>query len=264
MKYNIGDMVVITKDVSGHHIPVGIPVPINGRGKFFDYSTNIDGEFHYFDENEVTLLKTKTKTDMNAIRKMVYNMATDLLKANNTVTTLEIKTALRSKYPQYYWIQNSNGHTEGISEIMDVFATQGKFTYSDAGSYRIYSYKMAKTVRKTPMKKTAVKRAGSKVGKAAVKHTTTNSISRKKALHMIAGNRGHFFTATFIKKDGTTRTINAQYMKGVGSPAADWSAGYVRVKETGKMKTGHNAIRQVNLKTLKELRIAGNTYKVKR
>jgi hypothetical protein len=147
---------------------------------------------------------------------------------------------------------------------MDVFATQGKFTYSDAGSYRIYSYKMAKTVRKTPMKKTAVKRAGSKVGKAAVKHTTTNSISRKKALHMIAGNRGHFFTATFIKKDGTTRTINAQYMKGVGSPAADWSAGYVRVKETGKMKTGHNAIRQVNLKTLKELRIAGNTYKVKR
>ena len=70
---------------------------------------------------------------MKAMKDAVQKVAQDLAKANNTVTTLEIKTQLRRDYPYYYWDQTT------VSSYMDQLAGDGLFTYKDNGTYRIYS-----------------------------------------------------------------------------------------------------------------------------
>lgn len=85
-------------------------------------------------------------------------------------------------------------------------------------------------------------------------------ISRTAALKMIQGNKGRFFTAVFTKKDGTLRTINAQYL-----PDQDNSAlGYVKVRDQALIKKQPNdCTRQINLQTLSQIKIGGTLYKVK-
>lgn len=57
-----------------------------------------------------------------------------LLEANNTVTTLEVKNALRSEYKALYWTQDF------ISDTMKLMAEDGTLEFEDQGTYRIYSY----------------------------------------------------------------------------------------------------------------------------
>lgn len=81
--------------------------------------------------NQVTL----KQIDMKAMKNAVLSTAKDLLKANNTVTTLEIKLQLRKDFPYYYWDQST------VSKYMDGFAGDGIFHYrnSSDGTHRIYS-----------------------------------------------------------------------------------------------------------------------------
>lgn len=90
-----------------------------------------DGNCLKVSENEIYLLN-KTIT-MKAMKDAVLKVATDLANANNTVTTLELKTELRRDYPYYYWDQKA------VSTFMDQLAGDGVFTYTDNGTYRIYS-----------------------------------------------------------------------------------------------------------------------------
>lgn len=73
------------------------------------------------------------QTDMKAMKDACLTVAKQLAKANNTVTTLEIKTELRRDYPYFYWTQDV------VSKIMDSLAGDGIFTYKDNSTYRIYS-----------------------------------------------------------------------------------------------------------------------------
>jgi hypothetical protein len=77
-------------------------------------------------------VKLKT-TDMKAMKDACLTVATSLAKANNTVTTLEIKTELRRDYPYFFWTQDT------VSKFMDQLAGDGVFTYTDNGTYRTYS-----------------------------------------------------------------------------------------------------------------------------
>ena len=70
---------------------------------------------------------------MKAMKQAVLETAKSLLKANNKVTTLEIKLELRRDYPYYYWDQ------ETVSSYMAQFAGDGIFNYTDNGTYREYS-----------------------------------------------------------------------------------------------------------------------------
>lgn len=70
---------------------------------------------------------------MKQMKDAVLTVAKGLLKANNTVTTLEIKLELRRDYGYYFWTQKV------VSDYMDQFAGDGIFTYIDNGTYRIYS-----------------------------------------------------------------------------------------------------------------------------
>ena len=68
-----------------------------------------------------------------AKQEKVLKVAKELCKANNTVTTLEIKNELRRRYSTNKWNQSD------ISNLMSDFQKDGKFTFTDNGIFRIYS-----------------------------------------------------------------------------------------------------------------------------
>lgn len=70
---------------------------------------------------------------MKAMKDACLTVAKQLAKANNTVTTLEIKNELRRDYPYYFWQQQT------VSDYMSQLAADGVFTYTDNGSFRVYS-----------------------------------------------------------------------------------------------------------------------------
>jgi hypothetical protein len=80
-------------------------------------------------------------------------------------------------------------------------------------------------------------------------------ISKEKALELMTNNKGRFFTATFIKKNGEERTINGKY-KSVSK------LGYVKIAEHNVGTKEAGRIRNVNLQTIKALKIGGQLCKV--
>jgi len=86
-------------------------------------------------------------------------------------------------------------------------------------------------------------------------------INRNKAVEVIKATNGGFFTATFIKKDGTVRTMNgrlgvAKDLKGVGSTVARPDTPYITVYES------KGQYRVLNLNTLTEIHANHEIYKV--
>lgn len=181
------------------------------------------------------------------VKAAVVKAANELLVANNTVTTLELKVKLIKDEPLINWKQTM------VSDIMKELYSENMFTFVDNGTFRVYSAPVKPKVVKAKPNVTVTNTT--KVAKP-----TGKTISRKVALDLIQNNRGHFFTAIFTKKDGTDRVMNAQYLK----DQKDMSLGYVKVREASKLKTTPNdCTRNLNLQTLKQLKIAGATYNVK-
>lgn len=242
----IGETVKITQNLSGHPFKIGDAVRVFRvfNNNYFDVC--IKGDCW-----TIHLSEFKTITEyMQQMRQAVLTTATRLAKANNTVTTLELKTELRKTHPSFYWIQTSKGPNTGVSEYMNELAKAGRFTYTDNGNHRVYSLIGFKP--KAPAIKVTTPKSTTSV-------TNTSRITRKKAYDLMKGSKGHFFTAVFIKKDNTQRTINCQFMKDQGN-----STNYIRVKEAGKLKTGENPIRQINIDTLLGLRIGGQNYRIRK
>jgi hypothetical protein len=88
-------------------------------------------------------------------------------------------------------------------------------------------------------------------------------ISTEEAKQMIYNTKGKIFTVTFIKKDGTTRVMNARlgvkkYLKGGELPYDPKAFGYIPVFDLQKM-----SYRIVNTNTIQKLKIGQNTYNVR-
>lgn len=205
--------------------------------------------------NKITqtiLLKDMTKIKAKAQSTDILSVATNLARANNTVTTLEIKTELR---------KNFNVTQDEVHRAMINFAQKGLFSFKDNGTYRIYSLvKNVKNMKKRGLVKgsaTALAAGAKAAATRAAKNA--NVITRQKAHELMKNSKGQFFTVEYLKKDRTERTLNGQYVVGQNPNAL----GYVLVKESGKLKKGENPIRNVNLQTLKSLKIKGVQYKVK-
>lgn len=187
---------------------------------------------------------------MQQMRNATYTVAQELLKPNNTVTDVEIKAKLINDYPDFYWSQ------ERVTLFMNEYAKKGLFTYKDNSTYRTYSDPLISIIRKVIGAKP--KKVAKKVTKKA-KVAPVPKISRMTALKLIENNKGHFFTATFIKKDNSTRLINCRYLK----DQTNSHLGYVKVIDEKLRKLNPNdCTRQINLQTLTDLNIAGKTYKV--
>jgi hypothetical protein len=119
------------------------------------------------------------QAQINLVEQVAYN----LCKANNTITTLEIKTTLRKPpYNDYPWAQHV------VSEIMIGLQQAGKFDFKDQGTYRIYS--IAGSIPKTAQTSTfkAIK-------KAKVKRTRSSAITDTlTASQLISQSKGKFLT----------------------------------------------------------------------
>lgn len=89
--------------------------------------------------------------------------------------------------------------------------------------------------------------------------STSNRISKSKALDLIKNSNGKFFTVTFIKKDGTRRVMNGQHTTDMGVS----SLGYINVKDITAVRRKETAtIKSVNLQTIESIRLNSVTYKV--
>lgn len=97
---------------------------------------------------------------------------------------------------------------------------------------------------------------------AETPETPAGSITKEQAKQLIKDTKGKFFTVTFIKKDGTTRVMNARlgvkvYLKGGELPYNPDEKGLIPVYD---VKTG--GYRMVNVNTITKLKIGNNEYNV--
>ena len=198
-----------------------------------------------------------------ALKQKVY----ELLQANNTITTLEVKLALRKSNTKDTWNQVD------VSRAMQFMADNGELTFHDNGTYRTYS--MATTIPaknsnfgsvtlngkpQQPVSKNVIvpkttmgkKLAKVKAPKAPVKKET---IGKNKALQVIQGTNNKFFGVTFTKKDNTERKMTCRIDKNDLTPTA---LGYLRVIDTVE-----NVVKNLNLQTLSEIRTNNTIYKIR-
>jgi hypothetical protein len=89
------------------------------------------------------------------------------------------------------------------------------------------------------------------------------SITKQQAEDMIKASKGKIFTVTFIKKDGSTRVMNARlgvkaYLQGGKLPYNPEEKGLLPLFDI-QIKS----YRVINLSTINELTIGGKTYEVK-
>lgn len=238
----IGEKVTVVGSTSNHRFTSGMDVLVirQMNDEIVDCVDLSTGDCSMISINDL-----KTENNMKIMKQAVLNTALRLCKANNQVTTLEIKVELMKTHPYFHWIQNTKGAVIGVSDYMDQLQKEGHFTFTTNGTYRIYTAVGVKPSKRSKPVSTPV--------------TSGNTISRQRAFDMMANNKGHFFTATFVKQNGDMRTINCQYLK----TQTGANSGYVMVREAGKMKQGVNAIRQINLQTLQNIRIGGQNYVIK-
>lgn len=115
----------------------------------------------------------KIKTDL--IKEETLN----LLKANNKVTTLEVKLSLMSKCPAIFWKQKE------VSDVLKEMAdNEDLFVSSDTGTHRIYSLVDSKPMPYKP-----------------------------KVIDVLEKSKGKFITISFIKKNGDYRVMNCKFIK---------------------------------------------------
>lgn len=235
---------------------------------------------------KIKSMKKANVTSMTVAERKaaVLKVAQDLCVPNNTVTTLELKLELRNRWPNIEWNKYYSGSIPGVSDLFHELVQEGRFkSVDDNGTFQTYADTSRPTPTKEALKKvpvytkqtktvyTALSTASTPTSIAAPKPKKDSTadkaivsapvqrISRKKALQLMQDNKGRFFTVVFKKKDGTTRTMNAQYMKDQDQSVL----GYVKVREASKLKTDPaDSVRQINLQTLSQVKIGGSLYKI--
>ena len=194
-----------------------------------------------------------------------------MLHENESTTAKTIKTRLASEHGEYSW------STSVIGEQLKKYANEGSIILSVAGKADLPKVivkektakveepiKAPKAIAEADEPKLVTSKLvpGETVDTAKVKTLRTKGmtpISRVKAMEMMENNKGRFFSAEFISKKNKTRVINCQYLPNQGES----KLGYVKVREASKMRIkASNNIRQVNMQTIKYLRLGGTTYKV--
>lgn len=110
-----------------------IVMPVKVFREFKDGTVDVCDEDGNCFKTIVENLTNKIDNNMKAMKDACLTVAKDLLKANNKVTTLEVKVQARRDYPYFFWDQKT------VSSFMDQFAGDGIMTYTDNGTYRTYS-----------------------------------------------------------------------------------------------------------------------------
>lgn len=199
--------------------------------------------------SKTTIKFSPTATFSTSMLSMLKAAVTALLKANNTVSTLEVKTKLRADYPSYSWYQSD------ISRAMQYLYDNGTLTYKDNGTFRTYSAVKSSATTTTTTKVAAKKTATKKAASTTATTGTKKNIGKNDALKLIQSTNGKFFGVTFTKKDNTERKMRCRIDPTNTAPN---SLGYIKLIDTVDMVAKH-----INLQTLSEIRINKITYKVR-
>jgi hypothetical protein len=291
IEYKVGDLVKIIKNRTNHRFKIGERVRVRSeKNGFIDTCESLNKHnWWWVDNSEVTPVKEKTNNKQSSIKTETMNITkTDMKNAVETVanqlasklgriTTLELKNELMNVFPAIVWNQYTTGVVSGVSDLFHELVREGKFySIADNGTYQTYlpqgvrkgtANALGTAIKKANPKKTKVVALGGTLPASTTVSVTTTKKAAKKAKKptytvtqlrdMMKNNKGHFFTATFISQKGE-RTINGQYVSNqVIKPGQEH---YVIVREAVKMKkTPTDDIRQINLNTLKSLKIAGKT-----
>ena len=97
--------------------------------------------------------------------------------------------------------------------------------------------------------------------------TPPGTITKEEAKNLIKATKGKFFTVTFTKNDGSTRTMNARlgvkmYLKGGSLPYDPESKGLIPVWDPVAQKEKGNGYRQIRISTITKLKIGNSIYNV--
>ena len=171
------------------------------------------------------------------MKNEILNVALELCKVTNNVTTLEIKQELIQRFPKTFWKQ------QDISDAMVEFAQEGKFTYTD--TFRIYSNVVIGNLN------TIVNKTVKNVKKANAVAPTIVICSRTELAKHVEKNKGHFITIVHKKK--TTGESNLMNVQVYGDKT---ELGAFRCKEKGQVK-------QFYPTDLLEVRVKNFIYKLK-
>lgn len=214
-------------------------------GKKYDICDD-NGNCLAVDESEIFKTQSNNNT-MKAMKDAVLAVAKSLAKANNTVTTLEIKTELRRDYPYYFWTQKA------VSDYMDQLAGDGVFTYKDNGTYRIYSLTKTKATA-GPVSKSIVSVTTSTGGGIA---KVSGTVATKKAPVRKSKNttsRATISRANVLKLV-TDPNFESMSITGIGTVTL------VTVKSQKKSVQGY--LTPSKLSKLTHVKVSGRVYEVK-
>lgn len=157
------------------------------------------------------------------------------LKSTNQTTVEDVKLQTRKSYPDFYTT------TADVENVINNMVNEGVLVANGD----VYSDPRVEV-------KTSVKAS------KQIAELKTKNISRSKAADLIRNSKGAIFSATFIKKDRTLRTINCKLHEKGGNG----ELGYIKVNEIGKIKKGEPAVRNLNLQTLQQLSMHGKVLNV--
>ena len=166
---------------------------------------------------------------LKKIEQQVLDVLIDSFKHTDTVTTLDIKEELRKRYPTERWYQSD------VSSAMNYIYASGalpNLQYNDNGKYREYNIPQVKPTYNP---------------------ATVSYVAKTKLLEVLKDTKGRFFAITWIKKDGTERTINGKVTK----LKFQNSLGYIVVKTKDK------EYKLVDPRTLVKAIVNGINYIVK-
>lgn len=176
---------------------------------------------------------------MNALETKIIFVAQQLL-AKGPTTTLDIKNECRVQYP------NDTFYQADVSDVMTTLAPSHIYGLlaNDDGTHKTYYVSAAHLLKSVMTSSTA-----NIVVKAADIECT-----KKELVQLLRDSCGKFFGITFIKKDGTERTLNGHIAK--DNFISDM--GYLQIK------SNKGEIKQVDPKKIKVITISGNKYVLKK
>ncbi len=156
---------------------------------------------------------------------------------------------------------NMGGTMVNVSTVNTTGLTKGLRKATKKANRVAKPIAVKKTTKSLVVKKASaktVKVVAPKVQKVTV--TGAPKITKTAAKNLMQNSKGQFMTAVFIKKDGSTRKMNCQYLKDQSGSTGS----YLKVRDAVKMKSDPtNCIRNVNLDTLMTLSVAGKQYNIK-
>lgn len=189
---------------------------------------------------------------------VIHEAALDVLSTKQQIEVADVFNHLLNHFPNQYWLEAE------VSDTLWSLAEDGKLQWMGIGTYsktqksQTMSLKELANMMGITMENIEEK---SVYNKSEKKKMVKKTISRTKAVELMENSKGKFFTATFLKKDGTERTINCQYQKGQKN-----KLGYIGVHEAKLMKkvgSNNNSLKSINAQTITGLKLSGVVYKIK-